>query len=243
MKWGAAVSTEIEEQQAYYLRTAGRYDSVHVHQIDEHSKALGAFIGLAEVMGPVASVLDVGAGTGRAIERLKARWPSVKVIGLEPVEALRKVGYQKGIPEDELVMGDALKLAYDDNSFDYVIETGVLHHIKTPIQAVKEMTRVARKGVMISDCNNIGQGGAAARFVKFAIKSLGLWPVFVWLDTRGKMYKWSEGDGVYYSFSAFDCVEATRQKFPVVHYMNTVSSNGFDLYRGASHVMIFASKA
>jgi ubiquinone/menaquinone biosynthesis C-methylase UbiE len=236
------VSSEHNEQQEYYLRTAEHYDAMHVRQVDEHGKALSVFMGLAEVFGQVNSVLDVGAGTGRAIERLKARWPSAQVIGIEPVDALREVGHRKGIDFNVLVAGDALNLNFREDSFDFVIETGALHHIRTPIEAVKEMARVARQGVMISDSNNIGQGGAATRLIKFAIKSLGLWPTFVYLETRGKMYKSSEGDGIYYSFSAFDCVNAMKEKFPCVHYMNTVKSDGFDLYRGAPHVMIFATK-
>jgi len=236
------VSGELNKQREYYLRTAGHYDAMHVRHADEHGKALSAFMGLAEVFGPVGSVLDVGAGTGRAIERLKARWPNAKIVGIEPADALREVGHKKGIDCNELVAGDALNLEFRDDSFDFVIETGVLHHIKTPTEAVKEMARVARRGVMISDNNNIGQGGAAIRLIKFAIKTLGLWPASVFLETRGKMFKSSEGDGIYYSFSAFDCVDAMKEKFPCLHYMNTVKSHGFDLYRGATHVMIFAAK-
>jgi ubiquinone/menaquinone biosynthesis C-methylase UbiE len=236
------VQSEVNAQRAYYSRTAEHYDAMHVNQGDEHGKALSAFFGLAEVFGPVASVLDVGAGTGRALEKIKARLPDTRVIGVEPVENLRAVGHKKGIPQDELVAGDALDLAFDDDSFDFVIETGVLHHLKRPIEAVKEMIRVARIGVMISDSNNIGQGSAKLRHIKFAIKSVGLWPIVVWLGTRGKMHKWSQGDGIFYSFSAFDCVRIIQEKFPLVHYMNTVGSNGFNLYRGSSHVMLFACK-
>jgi ubiquinone/menaquinone biosynthesis C-methylase UbiE len=236
------VQTEAEVQQAYYSRTATHYDAMHLDPLDEHGKALSAFFGLAEVLGPVGSVLDVGAGTGRALEKIKARWPNSKVIGVEPVGDLRALGHKKGIREDELIPGDALSLAFADDSFDYVIETGVLHHIKTPIRAVEEMIRVARRGVMISDNNNIGQGGAPSRLFKFAIKSLGLWSALVWCQTRGRMYKSSEGDGIFYSFSAFDCVRTIQAKFPVVHYMNTASSSGFNLYRCSSHVMIFACK-
>jgi hypothetical protein len=52
----------------------------------------------------------------------------------------------------------------------------------------------------------------------------------------------SEGDGVFYSFSAFDCISSFSSKFPMVHYMNTVQCEGISIYRGASHVMIFATK-
>ncbi len=95
---------------------------------------------------------------------------------------------------------------------------------------------------MISDTNYIGQGGAAARAVKYAVKSLRLWPAFVYLQTGGKMYKSSQGDGIYYSFSAFDCIKTIAKKFPVLHYMNTVRTKGFDPYRHAGHVMIYACK-
>ena len=225
------MSHEVEAQREYYVKTAKDYDALHVNQVDEHAKALGAFVGLAAMLGPVESVLDVGAGTGRGLQRLKAGWPGARVIGIEPVEALRREGYRKGLSQTELINGDALNLAFEDNAFDYVVETGVLHHIKTPIDAVKEMTRVARKGIMISDSNNIGQGNTASRYFKYIIKSLCLWRAFVWVQTGGKMYKVSDGDGVFYSFSAFDCVESFKCRFPMIHYLNTERCNGFNLYR------------
>jgi ubiquinone/menaquinone biosynthesis C-methylase UbiE len=235
-------SFEIQEQRQYYERTAPHYDAMHVNATDEHGRALGAFMGLAEVFGPITSVLDVGAGTGRAMNKLKARWPNAKIIGVEPTDALRKVGYTNGLSTDELIDGDALKLQFADNTFDYVVETGVLHHISHPLLAVKEMARVAKKGIMISDNNNIGHGNSIARATKYLTKSIGLWPALVWMQTGGKMYKTSEGDGVFYSFSAFDCVGSFKYKFPIIHYMNTEQCDGFNLYRGSSHVMIFARK-
>jgi ubiquinone/menaquinone biosynthesis C-methylase UbiE len=236
------IPNEVSEQRRYYERTAQHYDSMHVDARDEHGKALNAFMGLAEVFGPVTSVLDVGAGTGRALKKLKDRWPDARVIGVEPVDALREVGHKNGLLPTQLISGDALHLDFADNSFDYVIETGVLHHIAEPGLAVREMARVARKGLMISDTNNIGQGGAASRAIKYLIKSAGLWPAFVWLQTGGKMYKMSEGDGVFYSFSAYDCIDSFQVKFPNIHYMNTMRSAGVNIYRGSPHVMLFATK-
>jgi len=236
------MSQDTRVQKNYYARTAQHYDSMHLQPADEHGKALSAFMGLAELMGPIESVLDVGAGTGRGVEKLKTRWPRARVMGVEPVAALREVGYAKGISRQELVDGDALNLPFANDSFDFVIETGVLHHIRTPLAAVTEMVRVAKKGVMISDCNNIGQGRSLAKLVKYGIKSMGLWSAFVFISTRGKMYKWSEGDGLFFSFTAFDCVKPVERKFPEVHYMNTTTVDGYNLYRSAPQLMIYACK-
>jgi ubiquinone/menaquinone biosynthesis C-methylase UbiE len=233
---------DVKTQRDYYQRTAEHYDAMHVSSDDEHGKALKAFMGLAELSGPVNNVLDVGAGTGRGLQKLKTRWPQTKTIGIEPVAALREIGHANGISPDELLSGDALNLEFVDNAFDYVIETGVLHHIPTPEAAVREMAWVAKKGIMISDTNNIGQGNSISRTAKYLIKSMGLWPMLIWAQTGGKMYKISEGDGVFYSFSAFDCISSFSSKFPMVHYMNTVQCEGISIYRGASHVMIFATK-
>jgi ubiquinone/menaquinone biosynthesis C-methylase UbiE len=237
------IQDEVLEQRHYYERTAEHYESMHVNPTDEHGKALSAFMSLAEISGPVNSVLDVGAGTGRALRKLRDRWPLTKLVGIEPVDALRHVGHKSGISSEELISGDALDLHFDDNSFDYVIETGVLHHISKPSVAVREMARVARKGIMISDSNSIGQGNYIVRAIKYFTKGVGLWKVLIWAQTRGKMYKISDGDGVFYSFSAFDCIESFQTKFPLIHYLNTAPCDGFNIYRGASHVMIFASKS
>jgi ubiquinone/menaquinone biosynthesis C-methylase UbiE len=126
------IPLEIQAQRRYYERTAEHYDAMHVNPADEHGRALGAFMGLAEVFGPINSVLDVGAGTGRAMNKLKTRWPDAKVIGVEPVAALREVGHRNGLSHDELLPGDALHLQFDDDVFDYVVETGILHHISHP---------------------------------------------------------------------------------------------------------------
>jgi ubiquinone/menaquinone biosynthesis C-methylase UbiE len=236
------MTPDVQSQRDYYTRTAGHYDAMHVDPVDEHGRALAAFVGLAEMSGEVGSVLDVGSGTGRGLRTMMERWPKADVIGIEPVAALREVGYAAGIPKDRLQVGDALKLAFKDDSFDFVTETGVLHHVPQPLLAVMEMVRVARKGVMISDNNHIGGGSSLSRHLKFASKSLGLMKPLIWLQTGGKMFRVSEGDGVFYTFTAFDCVPVIKKKFSFIQVMNTTPTTGFNPYRTASHVMLFASK-
>jgi len=232
----------VQRQRDYYARMAVDFDAMHVDSADEHGRALNAFVGLAETFGPVTSVLDVGAGTGRAVLKLSETWKQANVVGIEPVAEQRKMGYAKGISSEKLMPGDAQNLSFDDNSFDWVIETGALHHMPSPLRAVAEMTRVAKTGVMISDINNVGQGSAINRNIKYALNVMGLWPAFEWLKTKGKMYRYDEIDGVTYFFSAFWCVSVVKGKFPNIYYMSTGKFLGYDLYRGASHVMIVAVK-
>jgi ubiquinone/menaquinone biosynthesis C-methylase UbiE len=228
-------------QREYYRKTAARYDIAHLKNSDEHMTALSAFAGLATNFSH-ASFLDVGAGTGRGVAFLQAVFPESHIIGLEPVAELRAQAFAKGVSERSVIEGDALALPFKDDEFDWVIETGVLHHIKEFRKATSEMCRVARQGVLVSDTNNLGQGNKLIRTVKWVIKAAGLWPAVMLAQTGWKGYKQSEDDGVFYSFCAFDCVNILRKKFPTIHFMNTVAS-GPCLRHSASQVMIFAHRA
>lgn len=231
--------TSVQEQRAYYARTAEHYDSMHVHAEDEHSLALAAFAGMAKIRKP-ASLLDVGAGTGRGMQALRRLIPDAEIMGVEPVRELREVGYQRGLAPKDLVEGDATKLAFADDTFDFVACTGILHHIAEPALAVSEMVRVARTGIMISDSNKLGQGSRSTKLFKLLIYKLRLWTPFIYLQTRGRMSKWSEGDGLYFSYSIYDDIEIVRAKFPSVFIMNTAPMGRLSLLSGASHAMVVA---
>jgi len=237
-------TTDEARQRAYYQATAASYHDRHVDgEEGEHDLALELLVMLARHHGVVGSFLDVGAGTGRAMKALASAFPQARVQGIQPVAELRQQArILNGISTDDLVDGNALELPFADDSFDWVVETGVLHDIRHWRRAVEEMARVARYGVLISDNNNIGQGSPKARTLKKLMKKLGLWTVFVWLQTKGKMSKWSEGDGVYYSFCAFDTLPLLRSKFAHVRVMNTKGSGDANLLSSATHVAIVARR-
>ena len=151
------MSDEISIQRDYYAHTAQTYD--HAHAEHEHVVALHLLAAFIEIAG-VKSVLDVGAGTGRAMRFLCQRCPGVTVKGIEPVAALREQGHRSGIPEEDLIDGDGAKLPFADGTFDLVCEFAVLHHVPKPARVVDEMNRVAAKAVAISDANFMGQGPA-----------------------------------------------------------------------------------
>lgn len=140
-----------------------------------------------------------------------------------------------------LIDGDVLALDFPDNAFDFVIQTAVLHHVPNPEQAIAEMMRVARLGVMLSDANRYGQGSLGARLVKDVLRRTHLMNAMIFIQTRGRMSKWSEGDGLYWRYSLFDDLDQIRAKFPKVHIMNTAAMSGTDPRFESPQVMIYAT--
>ena len=227
--------------QEYYAQTAESYDQMHLGEDPEHDFAMDVMIGLLRHL-EVRTILDVGSGTGRVIMDVQQAMPEVRVVGLEPAEGLRKIGYQKGIPEDQLIDGDATAMDFKDGEFDLVCAFAVLHHIREPNRAVSEMLRVASKAVFISDANSFGQGSPIARCMKQTLRALGLWPVFDYIKTGGKGYRISDEDGLAYSYSVFDSYPMVRRASRTVHLINTRNASGVNPYRSASHVAMLGIK-
>lgn len=89
-------------------------------------------------------VLDLGCGNGRLTELLKDL--DIKYIGIDSSEKLISLAKKK-YPNYEFLKADALKLPFENNSFDKVISIAVLHHIpsrKLRLQFLKEIKRVLK---------------------------------------------------------------------------------------------------
>jgi ubiquinone/menaquinone biosynthesis C-methylase UbiE len=189
-------------QARYYEESAAAYDSMHnAHEDHEHNLALQYIDMISNAFG-LHSFLDVGAGTGRGVCFMRERGKDVR--GIEPVAAMIAEAERHGVPPGVLVQGSGYELPFADGAFDTVFACGVMHHVAEPQRIVAEMLRVARRAVFISDSNRFGQGGRAARLLKLALYQCGLWPAARFLQTGGKMYTVSEGDGLAYSYSVFD---------------------------------------
>ncbi|MFH1066461.1 MAG: methyltransferase domain-containing protein [bacterium] len=232
--------SEIRLQRQYYAATAGRYDQLHGGADSSHFVALGFLTGLLDDL-QVKTILDIGSGTGRCLLYLKEKRPDLKIIGIEPVRELREIGYSKGLAAQDLVDGDATRLAFQDGAFDLVCEFGALHHIPRPERAVKEMLRVAKKAIFISDSNNFGEGSALTRLVKQGLNGLGLWPLANWIKTRGRGYSLGEGDGLAYSYSVFNNYTLIKRHCRRVYLLDT-DGRGVNPYRSASHVALLGIK-
>jgi ubiquinone/menaquinone biosynthesis C-methylase UbiE len=231
---------EIKLQRDYYTRKASQYEQMHVQGDGEHDLACMLVAGLASHYN-LLTILDVGSGTGRAVIRLSKHFHRADVLGIEPVEALRAIGHSNGIPKDKLIDGDATKIAFNNQSFDLVMELGMLHHVPYPHLVIAEMLRVSRRAIFISDINRFGRGGWLSKQTKLSLWRIGLWPLFNWLKTKGKRYHFGEGDGVAYSYSVFDDYTYIKNQCSQVIIFN-LDGSGMNALTGAHHIGLFAIK-
>lgn len=191
-----------KKQHRYYEKTVSSYDEMHGDS-RWHNTSLRYTSAFIDLLG-ISSVLDIGCGTGRGVEFFLENRPGLRIKGLEPVQALINEAVKKGIPKQLIVRGRGESLPFEDDSFDSVIELGVLHHVENPELVVTEMMRVAKKAIFISDSNRFGQGKFFLRWLKLFLYKCGLWGVVNFLKTKGRGYSFSEGDGLTYSYSVFD---------------------------------------
>ena len=94
-----------------------------------------------------ASVLDVGAGTG-----MFTYWWSQHLRSVTGLELSENMINRSPVPE-LIQVGNAYELPFPDDSFDLVFAGNLLHHLERPVDAVREMGRVARRGVAICEPN------------------------------------------------------------------------------------------
>ena len=98
-------------------------------------------------------LLEVGCGSGYYLEQLSRNSNFTSLHGLDYSRA--KLDYIRNkIPSITITTGDAAELPFDDNSFDVVLCSEVIEHLKNPIPALREINRVCRKYAIISTPTN-----------------------------------------------------------------------------------------
>jgi len=217
------IEPAVEIQREYYTKTASRYDTMHAFEgVDDpvSSRMILAILQSIEVR----TLLDVGSATGRGLQQFAAHFPGALVCGIEPVAALLQRGIAAGVTKQvPLLQGAGEALPFGNEAFDVVCEFATLHHVPDPHKVVREMTRVARRAVVICDSNRFGQGLWAARLFKLFLYKAGLWGAFDYLRTRGKRYQISEGDGLFYSYSVYDTYDIVAKWADRVLVLPTVT--------------------
>ena len=95
------------------------------------------------------SILDVGCGTGHF-----TRWFSsigLRAVGFDISSAMLAEASQRGLRV--AVQGDALHLPFEDHAVDLVAMITSIEFVEDPSIALREATRVAKKGVFLGAIN------------------------------------------------------------------------------------------
>jgi 2-polyprenyl-3-methyl-5-hydroxy-6-metoxy-1,4-benzoquinol methylase len=120
-----------------------------------------------------ATLLDVGTGLGdipcRARATAKARGLELATIGLD---AACELAMASRPSVSHAVCADALRLPFADNSIDIVMCSQVLHHFSgvDALSLLREMNRVARARVIVSDLRRSWLAAAGLWLVSFPLR-------------------------------------------------------------------------
>jgi SAM-dependent methyltransferase len=97
-------------------------------------------------------LLDISTGTCNSLYRHGWMNLDADYTGLDLSETMllqgQKLMAEKGVPV-ELVLGDAMRLPFANETFDVVLNYGALNGFTNPKQALEEMARVSRKGALV----------------------------------------------------------------------------------------------
>jgi SAM-dependent methyltransferase len=111
-------------------------------QQSEWTRDLRAYLFAQAGLAGAGRVLEVGCGTGAILSTVATRG---LLYGLDlDASALRQC--RLNAPAARLTRGDALRLPYEAASFDITFCHFVLLWVGEPLQALREMARVTRKG-------------------------------------------------------------------------------------------------
>ncbi|MEU0105513.1 class I SAM-dependent methyltransferase [Streptomyces sp. NPDC006251] len=110
-------------------------------------------------------VLDAGCGTGRALPPLRAAvGPSGVVLGADLTPAMLREAVRAGRDRDgALLLADVAALPLRPRSLDAVFGAGLVSHLPSPAENLRELARVVRPGGVLALFHPIGRAALAAR--------------------------------------------------------------------------------
>lgn len=127
----------------YFIEVASKWDQLRQDFFSEEIREKAY-----EMAGVKAGELagDIGAGTGFVSEGLLER--GLRVIAVDRSEDMLAEMKHKFKDYDgfQCLQGDAEKLPIESGSLDYVMANMFLHHVETPLVAIREMVRILKPG-------------------------------------------------------------------------------------------------
>ena len=94
------------------------------------------------------TILDLGSGTGYLSIEIAKRRPGLRVCGIDLSKQMVKIArrHARGVENAQFEFGNAAGLPFEDDSIDFIVSTGSLHHWKMPAKVFDECHRVLKIG-------------------------------------------------------------------------------------------------
>jgi SAM-dependent methyltransferase len=119
------------------------------------------------------TIVDVGAGAGDVLVALAGALArrGITMAGLA-IDWHREAARMAGERRQAAVVGDALRLPLGDRAVDIVVASQLLHHFApaTGVRLLRELDRVARVGVVISDLRRARMAAAGIWLAAHALR-------------------------------------------------------------------------
>jgi SAM-dependent methyltransferase len=117
------------------------------------SAALAPLFLTFAAVGRVASLLDVGSGTGNLLAAASTAMPGTRLVGVDPSKALsRKARQRPELAHVAFADGGAEALPFTAGTFDCCLSLLVLQEFPDLPAALGEMRRVTRPGGIVAAC-------------------------------------------------------------------------------------------
>lgn len=144
--WSRNVNCEkiMGDEITWFERGTDRYFEELEHQRYRSHRHLLPWI---RSMQPGKSVLEIGCGIGLDSYQLAKHGMHLTAIDLTEIAInIVKARFQANNLSARFDVGDATKLQYADDTFDYVYSFGVLHHATDTEKTIREVFRVLKPG-------------------------------------------------------------------------------------------------
>jgi len=106
-------------------------------------------------------LLDIGIGTGLSLDFYPR---ALNVVGVDLSEGMLSKAHERirgnQLSRCRLALADALRLPFEDNSFDHILVRHVITVVSDPVQLIEEIRRVGKPGCRIVIINHFQSGNS-----------------------------------------------------------------------------------
>jgi ubiquinone/menaquinone biosynthesis C-methylase UbiE len=139
-----------------YDRVAHKYNDIKEFDEQDEYRFVGLPLSRALGYNFQGILLDVATGTGRLpLTMRRMSWFQGKLVGLDHSAKMLAMARQT-LPDLPLVLADAMKLPFAENSINAVTCLEALEFLPSPVDGLEELVRVLSPGGVLLTTNRIG---------------------------------------------------------------------------------------